>query len=124
MGDMTILLICTAVAAYLGVALVVMRWLYGRWRAKYLDQNRGPYGDLQKDIDWFNTSWRGDDMVGAALTALAWPLSLPVIGVSLLLHGWMDATPVKSRRELAAERDAMRDRIAELERDLGIGGQR
>lgn len=121
---MTDLIVAVGAVAYLGVSLVVMRWLYGRWRAKYLDQGRGPYQDLQKNIDWFNQSWRGTDMVGAASTAFVWPLSLPVIGVSLLLHSWMDGTPVKSQRELEAERAVLQKRIGELERELGMGGQR
>lgn len=121
---MTILIIGVGVVAYLAVALAVMRRLYGRWRAKYLDQQTSAFSTLEKDIDFFNQYWRGDDMLGAALTALVWPLSLPVIGCSLLLHRWMSGAPVKSQREVRAEREALQKRIGELERELGMGGWR
>ena len=104
-------------AAYLGVSLFWMRYLFGRWRAKSIDA----WPTL--GAEYFDTRESGMVMFGAAATGLAWPLSLPTIGTGLLLARWMATTKTKSGLEQRDERDAMRRRIGELERELGIGGR-
>lgn len=115
---MTVLISCASVAAYLGVSLFWMRCLYGRWRAKSIDA----WPTL--GAEYFDTRESGMVMFCAAVTGLAWPLSLPTIGAGLLLARWMATTTTKSGSEQRTEHEALRNRIGELERELGIGDQR
>jgi len=113
-----IVIFCACMVAYVAVSLFWMRHLYGRWRAKSIDE--AP----TLGAEWFDSHERGDTMLGAALTGLFWPLTLPTFGTSLLLARWMATTPTKSGSEQRAEHEALRRRIGELERELGIGDQR
>jgi hypothetical protein len=114
----TIAITAVSAAAYLGVSLFWMRYLYGRWRAKSID------GWPTLGADYFDRNESGFVMLGAGLTGLAWPLTLPTFGTGLLLARWMATTTTKSGLEQRDERNALQQRISELERELGIGGQR
>lgn len=115
---MTALITAAIVVGYMGTSLFWMRHLYGRWRAKSIDGYTG------LGVQHFERVDRGLFMTLAALAGLLWPFSLPTLGTAMLLTRWMATTSVKSQLEQRAERDELRKRIGELERDLGIGGQR
>ena len=121
---MTALVAAVCVAAYLAVAAWSMRWLYGRWRAKNIDKYAAMFGGAEKGRAYYEERWAGETKLGAAAAGFAWPVTLPTMGFGALLARFMDTAPVVSRAEREAERDVLRKRIAELERELGIGDGR
>jgi len=120
---MTLLIALAATAAYLAIWLYAARYLYGRWRARGIDYNRREFSILCPTtgaaVDRWNRDDRGFVMAGALGLALIWP----VIPIALAIAAFLTSTPVLSQAEMR-DRLAERDRhIADLERQLGIGGK-
>lgn len=103
-----------AVTAYIAADLWAARRLYGTWRARSIDKANW----CSDPVERFNEVDRPFVMMAAFAGALAWPITLVCWG----MYRWFDGTPVRSRRELAVEREAMARRIRELEAELGIKG--
>ena len=108
------------VLAYLTASLYGARHLYARLRARSIDETaaktttRGPmYAD---PVARFNEWDRAETVFGSVLAAVFWPLTLTGYGV----YRFVTANPALSRTELVAERDAMAQRIRDLEHELGI----
>lgn len=92
-------------SAYLLIALVTARIAYGRIRAH--DTALGNLDDVEDRIL---------NGLGSTLIGVAWP-----VGLLIAVVMWK---PAKTPAELKAERNAMADRIRELEAELGIRGSR
>lgn len=114
--------------AYVAVSLPIARRLYGRWRARkvdeYFDRNKRIYrrsGDelMAESLKDYGVDWPFY-MIGAVCLALTWPVVLPVWAVSVAAARWLDGTPVLARAELEAERGQLAARIQQLEAELGI----
>lgn len=125
---MTLFLILTGTVAYLGVALGFMRPLYGRWRAASIDNGRRNhpilYRTVEEGVAYFEDNDRGFIMTSAAMAGLVWPTVLPVWAVLAVCSRVMGSTTVRSQLEQQGVVAAQAKRIAELERELGIGGAR
>jgi hypothetical protein len=122
----TVLVVCAGSAVYVSVALLVMRRLYGRWRAKAIDGETD--WSLERAVAWFDNHNRSDTMLGAFLCGLVWFVSVPVIVASLWLKAWMESTPVRATKEFEAMYRVQKHiaehrerRIAELEKELKVG---
>lgn len=112
----TVLLVFGA-AAYAVAALYPARWLYGTSRARAID-NAPRY--RRDPVEWFNDCNRPFYIAGALAAALFWPLVLPAWWLARSAGRFFDDTPIRSRFELDAEREAQAQRIRELERELTI----
>lgn len=109
------------VLAHLVASLFGARHLYARLRARAIDKaatKKGPFGSRHPSdaVAHFNEWDKGDVVLGAVLAAVFWPIAIAGFGV----YRFVTANPTLSRTELAAERDAMAQRIRDLERELGI----
>ena len=94
------------ISCYALAWLFTARRLYGTWRARLRDRN-----------DWYDDIDTAPVMLGALALALIWPL----VPAFMLLARFMQNSPVLSQAEMR-DRLAERDRrIAELEREAGIG---
>lgn len=108
------------VLAYLTASLYGARHLYGRLRARAIDKAAGEsvgFGPMYGDpVAHFNEWDKGESVFAAVLGAVFWPLALAGYAV----YRFVTTNPNLSRTELATERDAMAQRIRDLERELGI----
>lgn len=107
---MTSLLIAASIVGYVVVALACARVGYGRARIWQLSRPRPSYAIRLSD--GAACAWMGAGLTLACLTGL-WPLLLAVLFVM--------AKPPKTPRELREQAEMQQRRIAELERELGVG---
>lgn len=108
--------------AYLVLALYAARGLYGRMRARSVDNGNARLACLKGDaVERFNEYDRPFVFIAAVAGGLAWPVCVPGACAAVRLVRWFDRTAPKSSAELEAEHGRMRRRIQELERELGIG---
>lgn len=108
------------VVVYLAVSLYGARHLYGRLRARSIDKAAAKttvLGPMYPDPVAHFKEWdHGEAAVGAILAAVFWPIAL----IGYAIYRFVTTNPALSRTELTAERDAMAQRIRDLERELGI----
>lgn len=94
---------------YTVVALLWMRYWYGRARAHSIDA----YPSL--GAEYFERNERGMAMTNAVWAGLFWWFSMPMVGITWWLQRWLASTPIVSQAEREAQYEAMERRIRVLE---------
>lgn len=113
--------------AYSAVALWWMRYVYGHWRANWIDDNP------TLGVEYWGRNELGMFMAVSCVVGVVWPLSIPFLGATHLLAAWLDSTPVRSdtelrereRQERVAQDALLKEQAAyieRLERELLPGG--
>jgi len=119
-----------ATLVHIGVALLVMRGLFARWRKmsieKYVRDNSKDYGFLagltsehqaQKATESFNNFDRASDAFAAFWMGLFWEAAMPIWILIRLINFLIVSKPPPSDPELRAQMAALQERIRELEAD-------
>jgi hypothetical protein len=96
---------------YAVVWLLTTRWLYGRWRGALRPFTSSSWCD--KCFGNARHVGEPETAARAIITGLAWPLALLVVTVVF--------RPPPTAAERAEAERRLRARVAELERELGIG---
>ncbi|MEU4578964.1 hypothetical protein [Nonomuraea sp. NPDC023979] len=110
---MTLFIVLAAVAGYLAIGL---GYIAPRWAAREVENDIRQFGILAKDPGRI-AEWRRDAAGFSVGIALVWPGYLVC---RWLVDQIVHATPPSSH-ELKALNEQQARRIAELERELGIG---
>jgi hypothetical protein len=127
----TLLIAFGATIAHLGVALLVARKIYARWRRMSIEKRFREDVErseefrflpmptdaerLKKAVDDFNEYDRGFDIPGAFCIAIFWEATVPFWLLGMALRNAIIANPAPSDTELKVQVTAMRKRIRELE---------
>lgn len=124
---MSLIIVLLSVTAYLMAWLGCARLLYGHWRVRSIDSNVRRYPSLYRETDergvpkyWIESD-RAEVQVAAISAGLVWPVALPLVVILPLLGRFVEGSRRLSQSEMRRRAAAQDRRIAELEREAGIG---
>lgn len=115
---MTALVAVPLVFAYTIVGLLTARAVYGRTRQRGIDalsKGRRPHDPVDA---WECSFRRRDAILDGLFLGFFWPATL----IAWALERFITGSPPPSAYELEAEKRELSQRLAELERELGIKG--
>lgn len=109
------------VMAYMLVAVLVMRPVFGMMRARSIDDwaSRSALRTVDDSIQRWEKWGRGETTFFSAMWSLAWP-ALLLVPVCTLIKRYVTGTRIKSNMEIEAECTDLQAEIANLERELGL----
>lgn len=115
------MIIALIITAYLVVALLASRPVYGHLRARSIDGCARRWKSLYHTNEQFDMGrWNSLDRTGVLASATALSLLWPYLVIAAGAGRWMTGTKIRSGVEIEVERKALGARIASLEQELGI----
>ncbi len=119
---MTVLLVVLPLLVlYVAGALTSTWLLYPRLLDRAVCRLREQDSYFPRDADWLVRRSRSDAQFNVTCIAAAWPLSFPLLLVGHVWSRVLGAAECRSEFAREQEVERMRKRIAELEREVGVG---